>query len=67
MAPRFKFQQYSINQWCKSEKAYPETMRLKDFLRVRWENYELLYNLTILPEDWWGWIFLERSHVREKR
>ena len=64
IAPRFKFQQYIINHWFVG--AHPDTMTMEGFVRVRWENYELLYNITGLPEDWWGWALLKRSHVREE-
>ena len=42
---------------------YPETLRINDFLEVRKQNYELLYNITELEEEWWGWEFLRRSIV----
>ena len=63
MAPRFNFQQYAINHWYKG--AHPITMTMEGFVKARWDNYELLYNITSLPEDWWGQDFLKRSHVRE--
>jgi len=63
MAPRFNFQQYVTNHWCK--RAHPITMTMEGFVKARWDNYELLYNITSLPEDWWGRDFLKRSHVRE--
>ena len=48
----------------------PDTMTMEAFLRARWENYEMLYNVTVtgLPEDWLGWDLLKQSHghVREK-
>lgn len=64
MAPRFNFQQYVLRHWCLN--AHPATMTMEGFLNVRWDNYELLYNITTLPEEWWGWDFLKRSHIREE-
>lgn len=60
-APRFKFEEYVLPGMCMDE--YPETLRINDFLEVRKQNYELLYNITELEEGWWGWEFLRRSIV----
>lgn len=57
MAPRFKFQDYVLPgmSGCENEGI------LLDFVSLRKQNYELLYNITKLDDDWWGWEFLKRS------
>lgn len=59
VAPRFTFQKYVLPGMCMEE--YPETLRLEDFIMLRKQNYKLLYNVTELEEDWWGWTFLKRT------
>mmetsp|Transcript_14507 Transcript_14507/g.31486 ORF Transcript_14507/g.31486 Transcript_14507/m.31486 type:complete len:376 (-) Transcript_14507:36-1163(-) len=58
-APRFRFEEYVLPGMCLEK--HPETLSSKDFVRVRMQNYELLYNITDLDESWWGWEFLQRS------
>lgn len=59
VAPRFKFEEYVLPGMCMED--HPETLKIDDFVRLRKENYELLYNSSDLEEDWWGWKFLQRS------
>ena len=58
-APRFKFNEYVLPGMCMDK--YPETLSSEDFVELRKQNYELLYNITNLDESWWGWEFLKRS------
>ena len=58
-APRFKFKEYVLPGMCMDE--YPMTLSITDFVRLRVQNYELLYNITELDSSWWGWEFLQRS------
>mmetsp|Transcript_29810 Transcript_29810/g.54118 ORF Transcript_29810/g.54118 Transcript_29810/m.54118 type:complete len:376 (+) Transcript_29810:106-1233(+) len=58
-APRFTFDEYVLSGMCLSQ--YPETLSSRDFVRLRKQNYEMLYNITDLDEVWWGWEFLQRS------
>ena len=58
-APRFKFHEYVLPGMCMDE--YPESLSIADFVRLRIQNYELLYNITELDSSWWGWEFLKRS------
>ena len=58
-APRFKFQDYVLPGMCKDQ--HPETLALPDFVDLRIQNYDLLYNISTLGEEWWGWQFLRDS------
>ncbi|KAL7540337.1 hypothetical protein ACHAXR_011541 [Thalassiosira sp. AJA248-18] len=58
-APRFRFDEYVLPGMCLSE--HPETLSINDFVELRKQNYEMLYNITDLEESWWGWEFLQRS------
>jgi len=53
IAPRFKFHDYIINNECQDESYH--------FVVTREEQYKLLYNITRLSANWWGWIFLEKG------
>lgn len=59
LAPRFKFKEYVLPGMCMDE--HPETLEINEFVKLRKENYNLLYNITDLEEDWWGWEFLRRT------
>ena len=61
-APRFKFNEYVLPGMCMDK--YPETLSSEDFVELRKQNYELLYNITDLDESWWGWEFLQRSYIK---
>ena len=63
-APRFKFDEYVLPGMCMED--YPETLRKSDFVLLRQENYEMLYNISYLDEDWWGWEFLRRSIIADR-
>ena len=58
-APRFKFREYVLPGMCMDE--HPDTLSIVDFVKLRKQNYEMLYNITDLDESWWGWEFLQRS------
>ena len=58
-APRFRFDDYILPGLCLNE--HPETLSINDFVKLRKQNYELLYNITDLEESWWGWEFLQLS------
>lgn len=54
-APRFKLEDYVHSRHCRHES------HIENFLSERMRNYELLYNITEVDADWWGWDFLHRS------
>lgn len=55
MAPRFDYQDYVLRGICK-EQTHNEhgTFSAKIFLAKRHEDYKTMYNISALPEDWWG-------------
>lgn len=55
IAPRFEYQDYVLRDTCK-EQSHDEngTFSPKIFLAKRLEDYEAMYNISALPEDWWG-------------
>jgi hypothetical protein len=42
-------------------KVCKDESRVENFVSERMANYELLYNITEVDVDWWGWEFLLRS------
>ena len=54
-APRFKLKDYVHSRHCHHES------QIENFVSERMRNYELLYNITEVDGDWWGWDFLHRS------
>ncbi len=55
LAPRFQFEDYVKRKICDHES------RVENFVSERMANYELLYNITEVDVDWWGWEFVHRS------
>mmetsp|Transcript_46180 Transcript_46180/g.97017 ORF Transcript_46180/g.97017 Transcript_46180/m.97017 type:complete len:356 (-) Transcript_46180:284-1351(-) len=54
IAPRFNFDDYIIvYDGCPNETEH--------FIATREEQYKLLYNITRLSGEWWGWKLLERT------
>ena len=37
----------------------PQETTSGEFLKNRMNQYIALYNVTSLPEDWWGWKFMK--------
>jgi hypothetical protein len=55
LAPRFQLEDYIMRKACLNES------RIENFVSERMANYELLYNITEVDVDWWGWEFVLRS------
>lgn len=66
LAPRFEFQVFIDllihNYWyCRNDKS---SQSMRSFLKSRKWSYRQLYNITVLPESWYLWDFLNGSSVQ---
>ena len=65
LAPRFQLEDYILEMHSKkndfSWKVCKDESRVENFVSERMANYEVLYNVTEVDVDWWGWEFVLRS------